>query len=79
MTDAQLTDIINRLRQGEDINIRCQDGWWGYRFHGGQFIHFTRYIHEDRTDEAVSEADIREQLASREYEQLRACMSPPSG
>ena len=79
MTDAQLNDIIDRLRQGEEIHIRCQDGWWGYRFRAGHFIHFTRYIYEDRTDEAVSEADIREQLASWEYPQLRAFMSPASG
>lgn len=79
MTDEQLTDIIDRLRQGEEINIRSQDGWWGYRFRAGRFIEFTRYIYEDRTDEAVSEADIRKRFASWDYERLCSRMSPASG
>ena len=79
MTEQQLIDIIDRLRQGEEISIRGSDGWWGFRFRSGHFIHWTRCPYEDRTDEEESEADIRKQLASWDYERLRSWMSPASG
>ena len=76
MTDDQLTDIIQRLRQGDALHIRCQDGWWGYRFRAGQLIHFTRYVHEDATDEEATDDELREQLARWDYERVLGWMSP---
>ena len=79
MTAAQLSDIIHRLKQGEELAIRSQDGWWGIRFRSGHFIQWDRTPYTDRADVEVSEADVRKQLASWNYQRLRSRMLSASG